>query len=78
MVTIPEARRYHRVRADSESGIKGLSYHSSGKWHATLRIDGRTDHLGSFFTQEEAQKAYDEALKKHYPGLAAIKESIST
>lgn len=72
VVTTAEARRYHRVRADSESGIKGLSYcESSGKWHVQLRIEGKPVFLGSYETQEMAQQVYNDALKKHYPGLVA-------
>lgn len=76
LVTVPEARHYHRVRADSESGIKGLSFcESSGKWHAQLRIDGKAVFLGSYESQELAQKVYNDALKEHYPGLVAALES---
>jgi hypothetical protein len=76
VVTVREARHYHRVRADSESGIKGLSFcESSGRLHAQLRIDGKAVFLGSYETQEMAQQVYNKALKEHYRGLVPALES---
>lgn len=45
----------------AKSNFKGVSPHSSGKYMATIRQDGKLRHLGLFNTAEEAAKEYDRA-----------------
>lgn len=58
-------RRNRAVRKDSASGFKGVQARS-GKWRARIRINEQMKTLGTFFSQEEAAKAYDKmALELH-------------
>jgi len=48
-----------RLRRDSTSGLKGVSFYTSaGKWGANISKDGRRHYLGLFNTPEEAHAAY--------------------
>lgn len=52
---------------DSRTGIKGVSIHTkSGRFRATIRVQGKQKHLGYFATVEEASAAYQEAAAKQY------------
>lgn len=55
------------IRKNNKSGYKGVSFHkASGKWQATISVDGKSKGLGLFLTPEEAHKAYCEAAKKYH------------
>lgn len=58
------------VRADSHSGIKGVSL-KRGRWRARIYVDGRNVHLGNFDDPAHAAAAHLSAGIEHY-GLAAI------
>jgi hypothetical protein len=48
--------------SNNTSGYKGVHPHkSSGKWQAQIKLNGKTIHLGTFLTKEEAYKAYCKA-----------------
>lgn len=40
------------------------------RWHARIRIDGKTVSLGGFATPEEAATAYNKAAKEAWGELA--------
>lgn len=47
-----------RVRSDSTSGIKGVSFDKSrNKWYAYINVDGKRQMLGRHATMEEAAAA---------------------
>ncbi len=48
----------------NRSGAKGVHRLPSGKWAGQARRDGRTHHLGSFDTPEEAEAARDAFMGK--------------
>jgi hypothetical protein len=49
----------------SSSSFKGVSWNKKAKkWHASLKIDGRYRHLGSFDDEEEAARVYDAAAQE--------------
>lgn len=64
---------------NTKSKYKGVAY--KGKYiSAAINISGKKKHLGTFKTEEEAAKAYDEAAKIHHGGFAYLNfnESLNT
>ena len=54
--------RNRRIRSDSTSGLKGVSWRKSeGKWTASIGVSGKRKHLGYFNTPEAAHEAYIKA-----------------
>jgi hypothetical protein len=52
---------------NNRSGARGVSWESqTGKWRATLRIDGRRLSLGRFSDLAEAKRAYERAARKFH------------
>lgn len=50
------------------SGLLGVGWHkASGKWQATIKTAGKSKHLGSFDTPEEAYAAYLKAKAELHP-----------
>lgn len=68
-----------RIRRDSKSGLKGVTFHKkANKFRASIRINGKSEHLGLFATKEEAYIAYVKAaidLHGEFICLEARKES---
>lgn len=65
VVPINQARRHHRVRKDSKTGLKGVKYdEKANSWRAQIRVDGVLLHLGSFYTAAEASAAYERACDR--------------
>jgi hypothetical protein len=72
VVTKQEARQHHRVRSDSRSGIKGVSYNAQTEtWSAYVYRHGHCYHVGTFRSQYQAESAYQAELKKENPDLHA-------
>lgn len=66
-------QNFRNVAASSRSstGVKGVSPHSkSGKYRATIRVDGKRLWLGLFDTITEAGEAYREAAEVHHGDFA--------
>ena len=71
VVTKEEARRHHRVRRDSKSGIKGVRFNpDGGTWSADIFRNGHCYHIGTYSTQEDAAEAYKEAVLRENPEWA--------
>jgi hypothetical protein len=53
----------------SSSGLLGASWHAaSGRWHARIKIGGRTTSLGYHATPEDAHAAYVQAKRRLHAG----------
>jgi hypothetical protein len=56
--TTQENARNSKLSCKNKSSVKGVYFHKRDKrWCARIKIDGRTLHLGSFNTIEEAKEA---------------------
>lgn len=54
-------------RSDNTSGRKGVSFRKSrNKYVATIKVNGKTIHLGVYVSLDDASNAYDEAAIKHF------------
>jgi hypothetical protein len=72
IVTKEDARRHHRVRRDSQSGVKGVRYvPEMDTWSAYAYRQGRCCDLGSYGSKEEARYAYEAAMRRENPDLHA-------
>ena len=70
VVSKEEARRHHRVRRDSKSGVKGVRYNpETDTWSAYVYRGGRCQHVGTYYSQEQAVVAYEAELRKENPDL---------
>lgn len=54
------------VCSNSKTGVKGVIKAYGGKYTAAIKLRGKTKHLGTFETIEEAKKARKEAEKMYY------------
>jgi hypothetical protein len=73
VVDKPEARRHHRVRSDSKTGLKGISHDPvTNSWSARIVVHGQPLILGTFHSVEDAQHAYDQAVKSYYGRFAPV------
>lgn len=60
-----------KVRSDSKSGVKGVSYDSArNMWYAYINLDGKRKHLGRHDTFEDAVAVRQEAEAKYYGDFA--------
>ena len=55
-----------KVSSNSKTGIKGVKKIDGGKYTAAIKLRGKTKHLGTFYTIEEAKKARKEAEKVYF------------
>jgi HNH endonuclease len=69
--TTAENGRNRGANRKSSSRYKGVSLRrSTGMWRASICLNGRSRHIGSFPSQEEAARAYNSAAAKHYGEFA--------
>jgi hypothetical protein len=65
IVTVWQNTQNAKVRRDSTSGLKGVTWHRRDrKWHAKIQSHGRRHHLGYYDTPDEAHAAYCAASVK--------------
>lgn len=54
------------------SHYKGVSHPSKNRWTASITVMWKTLHIGSFKTEIEAARAYDEAARNHHGVFARL------
>ena len=57
-------------RSDSKSGVLGVCWHETGKWHARIQLHGRSHYIGLFASIEAAAKARRAAELKLFEEFA--------
>jgi hypothetical protein len=70
--TLQERQRLlPKNRADATSNFRGVSYDkASGKWRASIEVDGHSINLGQFKVESEAALAYNKAAQKYFGQMA--------
>jgi hypothetical protein len=57
-------------RANNQSGYKGVTRHSSGRWRASITKDGKRHYLGLHSSAEAAHTAYVAAARAMFGDFA--------
>lgn len=66
VVTNQQNQRNASMQRNNTSGVCGVEWHkASGKWQASIRINGRRRHLGLFTALEDAAEARAEASRRY-------------
>jgi hypothetical protein len=65
--TAAQNAQNRRIRLDGKSGYKGVSFDKqSGKWKASIRLNGALRNLGRFDSPNKAHDAYCIAAAEHF------------
>lgn len=64
-------------RKSTKSKFKGVRKTSTGMFECSIRVRGKSIHLGTFLTELEAVKVYDENAILHHEKFAATNVSLS-
>lgn len=61
------------LRSNNKSGYRGVSWHKQGKkWHARIKINGVSNHLGLFDCKNEAYEAYVAASRELFGEFSSV------
>jgi hypothetical protein len=63
--TATKSQNSQNRKAYNKLGVKGVSIRY-GVYTVTINIEGKSTHIGSFYTLEKAKEAYAEASKKYH------------
>ena len=64
-----------RLRKDNKSGYKGVYWNKQRqKWHATVKAQGKRQHLGFYENKSEAATAYNHAAINFFGEFACLNE----
>lgn len=73
LTTAGNKMRWMRPKLTSSSKYKGVYWYKSyQKWRAVIKIENRSKHLGYFFEEEDAAKAYNQAVMNYWNGEGFI------
>lgn len=73
LATSLENQRNQRLRSDSTSGLKGVTWHKArNKWYSQIRLRGKHIHLGVFDDKQLAALAYDNAARELFGEFARL------
>jgi len=61
-----------KMRNCKHSKYKGVTKTQSGRWHVRATLEGKRVGLGSYDTEEEAGRKYDEFIKEKYGDFANL------
>lgn len=68
VVTNSENKQNLTLSVANTSGHLGVSFHkASGKWRSTIKINGKSRHLGLYETVDLATRSYKDAKEKLHP-----------
>lgn len=72
LVSGSQNKQNSSIYSNNTSGFKGVSWMNvrGPKWRASLRVNGKSIHVGYYETPKEAHSAYVEAAKKYYGDFA--------
>lgn len=69
LTTKGNAARYIRAKYNGSSKYKGVSWHKKmKKWRAGIRVDGKIKYLGLYVNEDDAAKAYNQAVLDYWDG----------
>jgi len=61
-----QSRNIRTSRINNTSGYKGVSWlKHSGKWRATIRLNGKSNHIGCFDLPKDAAQGYDDYIRNN-------------
>ena len=73
--TYSENNRSSVSRKNTTSKFKGVCWHKSiHRWYVSIRVDGKSKHLGSFEDEVEAARSYNRAAIKYHKEFALLND----
>jgi hypothetical protein len=64
----PGAAGHRTTKTGRTSSHRGVCWHKRAKkWMAAIYVDGKKKYLGIFVDEDDAGRAYDTAVRKHFP-----------
>lgn len=69
LTTKGNRRRWSKAKSNNSSKYKGVIWDKTkGKWRANINLDGTCKFLGRYLSEDEAAKAYNQAVLEYWDG----------